>query len=226
MAKFQLHIVDKDLNSETVWDLIGSSTCYIEWLERTKAKMPQSLSDFLSLDIYMGRSRNAGHKAFWHPNYRFPAFADEVLNAVKAIKADEYVKVIDELKAVMGSDIVQKSSNDYYDLKELEELGLDDVFKDFDDRSYNIRLTRIELEERISCYSRETMSWVLDRYDPDKSEEPYFHLAAAWLMDSFEIVTHSEEGWKDILSSRSNEKLTKPSKKTPLSFLQHVFRRR
>lgn len=183
-AEFDLYLTPTALEADRTWDVVTQTGSLAERLEAKNAgAVPDPLRRFLTLDIYFGRSRNAGHRAFYHANYSFPKFAVTAAGMLRTIRAEEYPRVVDDLAALMARPEFAAVPPEERDPTALAEKSLRDTFKALDMASYTIRLPTHALAARIADYDKVTQDWVLARYS-DEQDEAYYALAAAWLLNT------------------------------------------
>lgn len=226
MPGFDLYLRQNALDEPSLYEPVLQTARYVERMEQLKRPVPDELAMFLTLEVYFGRSRNAGHRAFFHENYHFPAFSDFSAQAARAMKAHEYADIIDEFGALMVSDRVKKAGPAALDVTQQGALDLKSTLADLDTRSYGVRIGRADMEARLAYCSDKTRAWVLERYK-DEQDEAYYALASAWLMTAGTVKIVSSEAWRDLLDmTPRTPKPAPPSALTaPLAWLRKVLRR-
>lgn len=220
MADFDIYITQGALDSGSLYDIVMQTVGYVEYLERMAQPLPEPLDKFLSLDIYIGRSRNSGHQGFCHRNYNFPDFAEEAAGAARVMGAEEYAVVIEDLGKLMTSALITDAGGAAFDWDRHEELGLKEPFQQLDRRSYSISLPPEELQRRIAYCPEDVRTWVMARYGDGNGEDmAYYALAAAWLSSSANVIVQTREERKAMLALPSKPKPAPVAKKGWLSKL-------
>ncbi len=206
--------------------IIRAAAGFVNDAEAAQTELPDIFHQFLSLDIYVGRSENSGHRALMHTNYLLPAFTQTCASMARHLDLGDLTDSILAFEAFALQDHVQAQATDLANFQPVDPK-LQQQFEVFDQQQRAANAPPDVILADLSA-PESTKNWLQARFHDHDEIAPYYLHAAAWLFelpDDHFVPLEQYQAARDLLQQRRAE-LSKQRQNKSRPWLHRLFGKR